>query len=157
MEDFSKVIKQHKLSTEEVEKFKLRFVGCLIVTQDGKILLQKRGDTWDHLPGYISGFGGRIESGENEMMTLIRELNEELGANVSESDVVKLGDITEAVTNYTELTHEFFWHDKNGSITGCYEGEAIYFDDLKDVHQNSKVMDDVRWMLQECQEKGLIK
>jgi hypothetical protein len=39
-------------------------------------------------------------------------LKEELGAEVMPSDVVDLGAITEAFTNYTELVYVHFWHDR---------------------------------------------
>ena len=91
------------------------------------------------------------------MQTLIRELNEELGAVVKEKDVVNLGAVTEDISHHTDLIYVFFWHDKEGTITGCYEGEAIYYDNINQALQHPKMMDGVRWLLNTCREKGFIK
>ena len=37
--------------------FKSRHAGCLVLTQDYKILLQQRADDWDSFPGCLSAFG----------------------------------------------------------------------------------------------------
>jgi 8-oxo-dGTP diphosphatase len=135
--------------------FKRQYVGCIILTQDLKILLQLR--TVDKsFPGAVSTFGGKIESGEEPMAALIRELDEELGAKVNEAEVVFLGIITEAITNYTELLHVYFWHDRLGTITGCYEGNPLYFADLASIKNNQQVMDYVHWQLKECILRGLL-
>jgi len=144
------------LSKTNVEDFKNQFAGCIVVSQDNKILLQQRGHDWHTYPGYVSSFGGRIEQGESPIQALVRELNEELGAVVDESEVISLGAVTEEVTNHTELVFEYFWHDRNGTITGCYEGEMIAFDNNEAIFTHPKVMDDVLWMLLECQSRQLL-
>ena len=158
MSDSSKIIKKVDLTQVNESNFKLRYVGCLVLTQDHKILLQQRGLNWNHFPGYLSEFGGRIEPNETPMHALVRELNEELGAKVIESEVINLGAITEEATKHSELIHTYFWHDKLGTITGCYEGEAEYFDNLKSIFDcSSKIMDSVRWLLNQCQHLQLLK
>ena len=137
--------------------FVRRYVGCLVLTHDNKILLQHRPENWRTHPGCLATFGGGIETGESPMETLVRELNEELGAKVIPSEVIRLGAITEAITNYTELVYHYFWHDKQGTITGCYECEAKYYDTANEVYAHPKVMDDVRWLLKSCQNRGLLK
>src|SRR5437879_283414 len=114
------------LTQDDEAKFARRYVGCLVLTQDHKILLQQRPEHWSTHPGCLSTFGGEIELGETPMEALVRELHEELGAKVMPSDVISLGTITEAITNYSELIYLYFWHDKHGTITGCYECEAKY-------------------------------
>lgn len=138
--------------------FKRCFVGCIVLAQDNKILLQQRGYDWQSFPGFLSSFGGRIEKNETPMQALVRELHEELGADVKESDIISLGAVTESVTDHRELVYEFFWHDKQGTIKGCYEGEAKYFDSVEEVILDyPKVMDDVCWALRECQKRQLLK
>ena len=139
------------------KNFKRRYVGCLILTKNHKILLQQRGPNWKHFPEYLSEFGGQIEPNEIPIQALMRELNEELGAKVKETDVISLGAITEESTKHTELIYIYFWYDKQGTITGCYEGEAKYFDNIKAVLNYPNVMDSVCWLLRECQKKALLK
>jgi 8-oxo-dGTP diphosphatase len=70
--------------------------------------------------------------------------------------VVSLGAVTEAITGHSELIHVYFWHDKEGTITGCYEGEVRYFDSVQEVLTQPKVIDDTRWALNECLARGLL-
>lgn len=131
-------------------------VGCLILSDTGKIVLQQRDDFCQTFPGYLATFGGGIEKGETPLQALVRELKEELGAAVDIAEVVHLGVLTEADTNYKELVYVYFWHDKLGTITGCYEGEAKYFDHPVDVESHPKVMNDVLWLLLECKKRKLL-
>ena len=150
-----KIVNLAKINRKTFEK---RYVGCLVLTQDNMILLQQRGSSkWHKFPGFLSTFGGGIEIGESPMQALVRELKEELGANVLAAEVVHLGAYTEAATNYSDLVYGYFWHDRLGTITGCYEDEARYYKNCAHVLTHPKVMDDVKWQLQECQNRGLLK
>ncbi len=105
------------------------YVGCIILSKNRQIVLQQRPESWvGSFPGCLATFGGRIEEGESPVQALIRELHEELGAEVRASDVLFLGKITESVTQHQDVIHLYFWHDEHGTITGCYEGEARYYD-----------------------------
>lgn len=137
-------------------RYTRRAVGCLVLTQDQKILLQYRPLNWRTHPDCVATFGGKIESDEMPIEALIRELKEELGADVKAPDVVSLGAITESITQYSELIYEYFWHDKAGTITGCYECEAQFFDTIEEACSHPKIMDDVLWLLQTCQKKCLL-
>ncbi|ARG98452.1 NUDIX domain-containing protein [Legionella micdadei] len=134
-----------------------QFVGCLVLTKDNRILLQKRGHDWSAYPGYLCEFGGKIERQERPIQAIIRELNEELGAHAHEKEFVPLGAITESTSNYTELIYTYFWHDKYGTITGCYEGEARFFEDSTSILSHTDITAGLRWMLAECKHRGLIK
>ena len=157
MTQFKHTIQQVDLPQIIESKFAALFVGCIVLTQDNKILLQQRGIHFKTFPGFISEFGGRIEHNEHPTHALIRELREELGAQVQEADIINLGAITEKATNFSELIYAYFWHDKLGTISGCYEGEAKYFETAKAVLDHHKVMDSVRWLLKECQNRQLLK
>lgn len=152
-----KSVRQVDMTHIDKSAFKESYVGCLVLTKDHKILLQQRGIDWDHFPGYLAEFGGRIELDESPIQALMRELNEELGAQVKASDVITLGAITEEATKYSELIYLYFWHDRHGTITGCYEGEARYFNNIKAVLNHPKIMDSVRWLLHQCHHQQLIK
>lgn len=65
------------------EKVILVFAGGCLFDEDGKVLLQKRGDSgkW--------GFpGGAIELGETPEETAVRELKEETGLDVEVKDIL---------------------------------------------------------------------
>lgn len=130
-------------------------VGCLILSADRKIVLQLRDDDCQSFPGYLGTFGGGMDPGETPTQALIRELKEELGADVSAADIVKIGTITEEETNHQELVYEHFWYDKLGTITGCYEGTAKYFKNPADIAIHPKIMSDVPWLLHECKKRKL--
>src|ERR1700677_1404868 len=108
--------------------YKRQCAGCLILTSDEKILLQQRDQDAHTFPGYLGTFGGGLEDNETAKAAIIRELNEELGAIVDPKDLISLGIISEKITGHTEIVYEYFWHDKNNSILGCYEGQAAYYD-----------------------------
>ena len=150
-------IKIIDLTKIDGSSFPKSFVGCLVLTNNNKILLQQRGIDWDRYPGYLATFGGRIELEEAAPQALVRELKEELGANVILSDVISLGAITESYTNHSELIYTYFWHDKHNTITGCYEGEPKYYDNYTDALTHPKIMDDVRWIINESLTRGLIQ
>ncbi len=148
-----------KVETSESIKegaFTKRLADCVILTQDGKILMQQRPENWGNHAGVLNIFGGHVEDGESIMQSLVRELHEELGAQVNSDDVVFLGAVSEEDTNYTELVHVHFWHDKQGTITGCYEAEERRFNTIEEGLAHPKIMDYARWALQECRRRGLI-
>lgn len=131
-------------------------VGCLVLSQNGQIVLQQRDDDCHSFPGRLATFGGGIEPGETPVQALIRELKEELGAELKPTDIVSLGVLTEGETNHSELVYVYFWHDKLGTITGCYEGKAKYYHNLASAESHPKVMNDVRWLLRECKKRKLL-
>ncbi len=53
-------------------------VTAVVVGQEGKVLMQKRGPTRE-LPGQWEYPGGKVEGNEDHFQALHRELNEELG------------------------------------------------------------------------------
>jgi len=136
--------------------FLRRSVGCIVLSHDGKILLQQRDKEGCNYPECLATFGGGIEPGETPMQALVRELREELGARIKVSDVINLGAITEALTDHHVLLYVYFWHDKQGTITGCYEGKAEYYNNCATALKHPKIMDDVVWLLYECQYRQLL-
>lgn len=150
-------IKQIDLTKVDVSAYKQQNTGCIVLAHDNRILLQYRPDNWRTFPGMLASFGGHIETNESPLNAIVRELHEELGAAVEPGDLISLGVITEVITQHTELVHLYFWHDEKNTITGCYEGEAQYFDNISDALANPKLMDDVRWAFLECQHRGLLE
>lgn len=145
------------ITSVDIKLFKRSYASCIVKTHDNKILLQELIDSRPYFPaGSISTFGGHIEMRETPSQALIRELKEELGAEVSVKETIFLGAIAEAITGYSELIYTYFWHDKDHKITGCYEDKPKYFDSIKDAFAHDKLGDDVRWMLGECQKRELL-
>ena len=131
-------------------------MGCIVLTHDNRILLQYRSDNWRTSPGRVVTFGGHIETNDSPFNAIVRELHEELGASAKPGDLISLGVVSEVITQHAELIHLYFWHDEQSTITGCYEGETQYFDNISDALANPKLMDDVRWVLLECQNQRLL-
>jgi 8-oxo-dGTP diphosphatase len=128
------------------------FADCIVVTYDNKILLQQRPETDAH-PGTLCAFGGHVEDGETVIQALVREMHEELGAVVNPEDVIFLGEVTE---DDGSVIHIHFWHDKNATITGCYEWEARQYDTVAEALSHPKIMQYTKWALLELKRRGLI-
>lgn len=128
------------------------FADCIVVTHDNKILLQQRPETGAH-PGALCAFGGHVEDGETVIQALVREMHEELGAVVNQDDVIFLDEITEEDGS---VVHIHFWHDKNATITGCYEWEARRYNTASEALSHPKIMQYTRWTLLELKQRGLI-
>ncbi len=151
-----KAIRQVNLDQTDMKQFAVCLADCVILTHDGKILMQRRPENWGSHPGVVNIFGGHVEEGESVVAGLLRELNEELGAVVQPDDLIFIGAVSEDITNHTEIVHVYFWHDKDQSITGCYEAEAITFEDVALALAHPKIMDYAAWALMECRRSGLI-
>ena len=144
------------ISTASAPSFTKHLADCVILTHDDKILLQKRPAHWGESANAVTLFGGHVEPGETTMQGVIREIGEETGAMMPEKDVIFIAALSEAWTNHKELVHVHFWHDRHHRITGCYEGEAVFFDSVKEAVETAGIMDYARWALTECQRKGLL-
>lgn len=152
-----KSIRPVDLTKVDPSAFKKHLADCVVLTHDHKILMQQRPLNWGKSAGVLNIFGGHVEDGETVMRGLLRELHEELGAQVDEKDVIFIGAVSEEFTNHTELVHVHFWHDKNNTITGCYEAEAVRYDSIEGTLAHPKIMDYAVWALRECQNQGLLK
>ncbi len=150
------LIREVDLQLIDEKAYQRRSVGCLVLSHDNQLVLQQRDNHTTHYPGALATFGGHIESGETALGALVRELGEELGAQVKVADIISLGAITEDVTGHRDLIYVYFWQDKNATITGCYEGEARYYQDIKSALTHPKVMEDVRWLITICKNKKLL-
>lgn len=67
------------------------YAGVLLVSKDGRLLLQRRDKTPTiKNPGMITTFGGSVENGETAEECAIRELEEELGLSLTKNDLLLL-------------------------------------------------------------------
>jgi 8-oxo-dGTP diphosphatase len=138
------------------KSFKKQLADAIVLTKDGKLMMQQRTPGWKSV-GKLTAFGGHVEPGETPLQGLLRELKEELGADVPEAELVSLGALTEEETGHTEIVYTWFWHDKQGLITGCYECEAAYYDRAAGALAHPMIMDYAVWMLEECKKRGLLE
>lgn len=155
MTDFDQEITVVDFQDRDYTRYARHFAGCLVVTKDKQLLLQKRGDNWDRFPGMLATFGGQVDSGETADQGLARELHEELGATVNLPDEIYLGAITKSDLS-NALIHGYFWHDKEGTITGCYEGEPAFFSCATDIFKQSNITSDAYWIVKQCISRRLI-
>lgn len=137
--------------------FKKKLADAIVMTKDGKLLMQQRTPDWGKSAGKLTAFGGHVEDGETPLEALKRELKEELGADVNDGEILSLGALTEEETGHTEIVYAWFWHDRRGTITGCYECEAVYYDRVAGALAHPKIMDYAVFLLQECVRRGLLK
>lgn len=151
-----KGIRTVDLDKTDQRSFSIHLADCVILTYNNKILMQQRPLSWGKFGGNLNIFGGHIEEGETVIQALIRELNEETGAEVLADDVIFIGAVSEDFTNHTELVHVHFWHDKHDTITGCYEAEAVEYDSVDQTLAHPQIMEYAQWALLECRNRNLI-
>lgn len=91
--------------------------GILIHKSSNKILCQKRSDSKDERPGlWIAEFGGKSAPGEDAKITALRELKEELGINVAETDLTYYGLIKSAERRQFEYQYYIYWEGNESDI-----------------------------------------
>lgn len=73
------------------------YSGAILRNKEGKILFQLRDENGRN-PNKWGIFGGGIKQGETPTHALIREIKEELGINISKSDILKKYEIP--IINY---------------------------------------------------------
>ena len=64
------------------------YSGAILRNKEGKILFQLRDENGRN-PNKWGIFGGGIKQGETPIHALIREIKEEIGINISKSDILK--------------------------------------------------------------------
>lgn len=141
----------------EGQIFNNRLADCVVLTHNNKILLQYRPPNWRSNPDGLNLFGGHVDEGETIMQGLLREIHEELGAEIVENEVQFIGAASEDWTNHKEFVHVYFWHDKEKKITGCFEAEARYYKSVEEAISQPKIMDYAVWALLKCQSMGWIR
>ncbi len=107
-------------------KANFKSASHMIITKEGKILLQKRKGSklW---PGYYALPAGHIDEGENQYDALYREAKEELGITINKKDIEN---------EYVVLRRNFFEID--GKILDPY---IDYYFDIKGYKGTPKIME----------------
>lgn len=125
---------------------------ALVLTGQGRLVLQRRPLGWGRFAGAICLFGGHVEDGETTLEGVRRELTEELGATPYESELMVVGVIVE--DDGTEV-HLHVWIDRDNRITGCYEGEAVTFATADEALEQDALMGYARVAIRHCADLGL--
>lgn len=102
-------------------------VQCWLINETGEILIQRRSATKDKSAGkWDVSFGGHCTQTNDDdnifLSNVIKEGKEELGLNLTHSDIIKLGEIryTSQNKNNKELLGVFLAHTpKNQKFTFC--------------------------------------
>ena len=102
------------------DKVIINFAGGILANQDGKVLLQLRGDkkTWA-IPG------GAMELGESSLDTAVREFYEETGIEVQVKRLLNV---------YTNFDEVYPNGDQVQTVVFIYELTAIEIGDISDFH-----------------------
>ncbi len=101
----------------------MQLAGCIIKSQDNKVLLMHR-NTEKRAQWEIPG--GKVEAGEIPTLTAVRELREELGIGVE-----LIRQISTKTFEEDGIDYEYFWFEAKITEGTPYIAEPDTFDNLK--------------------------
>ena len=67
----------------------VKIASCIIINEEGKLLLLKRSNKVGAYKGLWSGVAGHIEEGEEPIQTAYKEIKEEIGIDKNELILIK--------------------------------------------------------------------
>ncbi len=97
--------------------------ACALVDADGRVLLAQRPEG-KSMAGLWEFPGGKVEDGETPEQTLIRELAEELGINVTEACLAPLSFASHAYEKFHLLMPLYVCRRWEGAVS-AREGQAL--------------------------------
>ncbi|HEY5958694.1 MAG TPA: NUDIX domain-containing protein [Polyangiaceae bacterium] len=102
-------------------------VHCIVVSRNGRLLLQLRSKCKDVQPGrWDTSVGGHVNLGETIESAIVREIGEELGATVQVSELRPLYRYVMQSAIETELVHSYLW-----TADGPFRPEPLEIDELR--------------------------
>jgi 8-oxo-dGTP diphosphatase len=99
----------------------------LLIRADGALILQLRDDKPTITnPGFVSSFGGHIESGEEPLEAAVREINEETSLGLAKTDLEFFGKYRKTKEVHGEDWDVYYFIAKNISDKNLkvYEGQG---------------------------------
>jgi 8-oxo-dGTP diphosphatase len=93
----------------------LLVAACALLDRDGRVLLARR-PQGKHMAGLWEFPGGKIEAGERPEQTIIRELREELGVDVTEACLAPLTFASHAYADFHLLMPLFVCRRWSGRV-----------------------------------------
>lgn len=98
-------------------------VACALIDADGRVLLAQRPEG-KSMAGLWEFPGGKVEPGERPELTLIRELNEELGITVKEDCLAPFAFASHGYETFHLLMPLYLCRRWEGIVTPC-EGQKL--------------------------------
>jgi 8-oxo-dGTP diphosphatase len=99
----------------------------IFVRKDGKYLMLKRSSKKAYAPGFVHPFGGKIDPDEDPYVGAIREIKEEVGAEVTnvklEAVILEVHKTEDSPNNW--LIFYFSADYESGEIKKTVEGETV--------------------------------
>ncbi len=106
-------------------KFDREVALLLPVNSQGKILIQDRAG---HKPPPWGFFGGAIDNGETALEAVIRESKEELGIDLSEDDLIFLGEFPAQFPSKLVNRHMYVWKTEQTDFKVLEGRAAVWMD-----------------------------
>lgn len=85
-------------------------VTCILINEDGDILILKRSDRVRTYKKCWSGVAGYVEEGERPIDTAYKEIREEIGLDKKDVELLKQGDVFEYTDIYENVRYDWFIH-----------------------------------------------
>lgn len=101
-----------------------------LVDADGRVLISKRPEG-KHLGGLWEFPGGKVEQGERPEITLIRELKEELGIDVTEACLAPLSFASHSYPDFHLLMPLYVCRRWKGTVTALEAQELAWVRPLR--------------------------
>ncbi len=118
------LVKRGKTPTNYPPRIEDTVAGILI--QEGKFLVEKRRSDDESDPGFVSIPGGHVEKGESLNEALNREMKEELGITIGNSNPVYVG-LHKTTSGKRDRIHYFLVESWKGRIIP-HEAESLYWE-----------------------------
>ncbi len=108
-------------SRMRAENLRHRSVAVVIITSDGRLVVQRRAGTKDLYPGWWDiGAGGVVTAGEHRTASARRELHEELGIETAALTFVGVGhhddDHSREICHIYTAVHDGPFHPVDGEV-----------------------------------------